>query len=414
MGFFDWTPDHRTPNFGYTKITMTNLSLADLQARVHAHLPTVIALRHDLHTHPELSGQEEQTSQKVRDALTQAGIPFEANIGGAHGIVATIEGKAGPGRTFALRGDMDALPIQEENEVAYRSAHPGVMHACGHDGHTANLLGAALVLNDVREQLPGRVKLLFQPAEETVRGADVMVEAGVVDDVDAILMLHGWPHSPVGQVGVKAGPVMASADHFTLKITGKGGHAAYPHDTIDPIIVGTQIVSALQTLVAREVAPTSPAVVSVTTFHAGTASNVIAGHADITGTVRTLDPALRQTMPARLERVIKGVCEAMRATYEFGYHFGTPVTVNDSEVTDLVRQVGKDVVGPENVVELPDATMGAEDFAYYLQKIPGAMFRLGTGCPYLLHTPRYDFGDGPLPHGMLMMVETARRFLVNQ
>jgi amidohydrolase/hippurate hydrolase len=201
-------------------------------------LPDVVALRHDIHAHPELSGSEERTARVVAEALSRAGIAHQTNVGGTHGVVAVIKGGAGSGRTFALRGDMDALPIVEENEVAYRSTVPGAMHACGHDGHTANLLGAALVLNELRAELHGRVKLIFQPAEETVRGADALVAAGVVDNVDAIVMLHGWPNLPVGQIGVRNGPVMASADGFTLTLRGKGGHGAYPHDTIDPIMAG--------------------------------------------------------------------------------------------------------------------------------------------------------------------------------
>jgi amidohydrolase len=389
-------------------------AIATQVARV---LPDVVALRHDIHAHPELSGSEERTARVVAETLGRLGIPHQTNVGGTHGVVAVIEGGAGPGegrlpgRTFALRGDMDALPILEENEVAYRSTVPGAMHACGHDGHTANLLGAAMVLNELRAELRGRVKLIFQPAEETVRGADALVAAGVVDDVDAIVMLHGWPNLPVGQIGVRNGPVMASADGFTLTLKGKGGHGAYPHDTIDPIVAGAQIVSALQTIVAREVSPTAPAVVSVTTFHAGTAMNVIPERAELSGTVRALDPALRQTLPARIERVIAGLCAALRCEYTFNYHFGTPVTVNDAAVMDLVRETGRDVLGTENVIELAEPTMGAEDFAYYLEKVSGAMFRLGTGCPYLLHTPKYDFGDAPLGPGITVMAACAFRFL---
>jgi amidohydrolase len=384
---------------------------SDLRARMEALLPEIVAFRHDLHAHPELSGSEERTARQVAEALTRHGIPFEANVGGTHGVVATITGGAGKGPTFALRGDMDALPIQEENAVGYKSTVPGVMHACGHDGHTANLLGAAILLNEIKADLPGRVKLLFQPAEETVNGADALVAAGVVDDVDAILMLHGWPDLPPGQIGVRNGPAMASADHFALTLTGKGGHGAYPHNTVDPIIVGVQVIQALQTIVSREVSPVAPAVVTVATFHAGKASNVISDTAELTGTVRTLDPTLRKTMAERIERVIAGVCQAMRAEYRFAYTSGTPVTVNDARISDLVREVGRDLLGPENVIELAEPTMGAEDFAYYLEKVPGAMFRLGTGCPSLLHTPKYDFGDAPLETGMLLMVEAARRFL---
>ncbi len=402
-------------NDGMTTSSASSLSLADLRRRVADVLPDIVALRHDLHQRPELSGQETRTASVVADLLARHGISHETGVGETHGVVATITGTASGGgarsKTFALRGDMDALPIQEESDVAYRSQTPGVMHACGHDGHTANLMGAALVLNGMRDQLHGRVKFLFQPAEETVRGADALVAAGAINDVDAIVMLHGWPILPVGQIGVRNGPAMASADVWTLQVRGKGGHAAYPHDSVDPIVVGAQIVSALQTIASREVSPLAPVVVSVTRFHAGTANNIIPATADLSGTVRTLDPALRETMPERLERVIAGVCAALRAEYTFSYQKGTPVTVNDARVSDLLREVGRDLLGGENVVELTEPTMGAEDFAYYVEKIPGAMFRLGVSCPHLLHTPRYDFGDAPLEVGILMMAETARRFL---
>lgn len=370
-------------------------------------LPEIIALRHDLHRNPELSGQEERTAQTVSDILTRHNIPHQTRVGGMYGIVATIEGQAGTGKTIALRGDMDALPIQEENDVPYKSLIPGRMHACGHDGHTSNLVGTALVLNQMRDQLKGRVKLLFQPAEETVSGATVLIASGAIDDVDAIVMLHGWPNLPSGTIGVRSGPAMASSDTFKMTIKGKGGHAAYPQNTIDPVFIGAQIVTALQSLVAREISPVAPAVVSVTTFHAGTATNIIPPHADIGGTVRTLDAALRNSMQERIERIIRGVCSAFRAEYTFTYHYGTPVTINTPSITDLIRTVGQEVLGAEKVVELTEPTMGAEDFAFYGQKVPAAMFRLGVDCDYGLHHPKYNFGDTPLEVGMNMMVGIA-------
>lgn len=392
---------------------MSILTLDELKQQVAAVLPQIIAFRQDLHRHPELSGNEEQTARKVSAVLEAAGIPHETRIGGMHGIIATIEGGAGSRKTIALRGDMDALPILEENEVPYKSQNSGVMHACGHDGHTANLLGTALVLNAVKSKLQGRVKLFFQPAEETVSGASTMVEAGCMEGVDAVLMLHGWPDFKAGQIGIKTGPAMASSDSWSLTIHGKGGHAAYPHTTVDPVLVGSQLVVALQSLVSREIAPTAPAVVSVTTFHAGTARNIIAEKAELTGTVRTLDRALRNSMPERMERVIAGVCAALRAEYTFEFRAGTPPVINDAAICALTRAVGVDLIGAENVIELTEPTMGAEDFSFYLEKAPGAMIRLGTGCSYLLHTPKYDFGDAPLETGMLLMAETTRRFLAD-
>jgi amidohydrolase len=347
----------------------------------------------------------------VSEILTEAGIPHRRGVGGTHGIVATVQGSAGDGKTFALRADMDALPIQEENDVPYKSTKPGLMHACGHDGHTANLVGTALTLHALRDTFPGTVRFLFQPAEEITSGAVKLIADGAIDGVDAIVMLHGWPLMPVGQIGVRSGAAMASSDGFTLTVLGKGGHGGFPHTTVDPIMVGCQIVTALQTLVSREISPTQPAVVSVTTFHAGTAKNIIAETAEIGATVRTLNPELREGMAERIERVIAGICSALRAEYTLKYHYGTPVTVNDAGITDLIRHTGNAVLGAENVIELPEATMGGEDFAYYLERVPGAMFRIGTGCLSSLHTPKYDYGDSTLAVGMQLMSEMAIRFL---
>jgi amidohydrolase len=378
-------------------------------------LPQIIALRQDLHIHPELSEHEERTAGRVSEILTQYGIAHETKIAGMHGIVATIEGTKSsdsPAKTIAFRGDMDALPIEEKNDVPYKSQNPGVMHACGHDGHTANLVGTALALQSLRHTFSGRVKCIFQPAEETVNGAKFLCEVGVMDGVDAVIMLHGWPDLPVGTIGLRTGPAMASSDSWGLKITGVGGHAAYPHLTVDPIMVGAQIVNTLQTLVAREVSPLLPAVVSVTRFHAGTANNIIPTEAILSGTVRTLDDNLRKSMPERLERIVKGICAATRATYTFTWHEGTPPVINDADVTALIREVATETIGRQNMVEMPEATMGAEDFSFYLMHAPGAMVRLGTGCPYKLHHPQYDFGDGPLETGIALFVALAQRFLV--
>jgi amidohydrolase len=383
----------------------------DIVALARKYAPTVTEIRRDLHAHPELSGEETRTAGVVSRVLTELGVSHTTDAGGMKGIIATIDGGLGPGKCFALRGDMDALPIAEESDVPYKSTNPGVMHACGHDGHTANLLGCAMMLKELQPSFAGRVRLLFQPAEETVSGAESVIAGGGLDGVDAIVMLHGWPDLPPGVVGVRSGPAMASSDSWKLTVHGRGGHAAYPHKTIDPIWVGTQLVQALQGLVAREINPVSPAVVSVTTFHAGTARNVIAEHAELTGTVRTLDKPVRDGMEEAMRRVIGGVCAAHRAEFSFEYHYGTPPVINDTAVTELLRTTATELLGTESVVELPEPTMGAEDFAFYLEKVPGAMCRLGTGCPSLLHTPKYDFGDAPLPAGMTLLVGAALRFL---
>jgi amidohydrolase len=374
--------------------------LADVVARV-------TALRHDLHAHPELSGNEVRTARVVSEMLAAAGITHRCAVGGGNGIVADIDGTAGAGPRWAFRGDMDALPIQEESDVPYRSTVPGVMHACGHDGHTANLMGTALLLQSMRDRLQGSVRLLFQPAEETVSGADDLIAGGALDGVDRIVMLHGWPDLPAGDIGLRYGPAMASSDTFRVVIHGKGGHAAYPHKTVDPVWIGAQLVTALQGVVAREVSPTDPVVVSVTTFHAGTARNIIAEHAEITGTVRTLSHGVRSGLPTRLKEIVEGICATHRATCTFEWTSGTPPVVNDTPTVRRISASAERVVGTGRIHEIPDPTMGAEDFSLYLDKVPGAMLRIGTGCPHLLHTPGYDYGDAPLPIGIALFADLA-------
>ena len=365
------------------------------------------ALRHDLHAHPELSGQEERTARVVSDLLTAHGIAHRTGVGGGHGIVADIVGTAGPGPRLAFRGDMDALPIQEESVIPYRSTVPGVMHACGHDGHTSNLLGTGLVLQQLRDRLHGSVRLLFQAAEETVSGADDLISGGALEGVDKIVMLHGWPDLPAGDIGLRYGPAMASSDTFRIVVHGKGGHAAYPHKTVDPVWVGAQLVNSLQGVVSREVSPTDPVVVSITTFHAGTARNIIAEQAEITGTVRTLSHAVRSGLPSRLREIVDAICSAHRASCTFEWTAGTPPVVNDNDTVRQIAESAKRVVGDERIHEIPDPTMGAEDFSLYLDHVPGAMLRIGTGCPSLLHTPRYDYGDTPLPVGIALFADLA-------
>jgi amidohydrolase len=307
---------------------------------------------------------------------------------------------------------MDALPIQETADLPYRSCKPGVMHACGHDGHTSTLLGTAATLTRLREQVRGTIRFVFQPAEETVGGAARMCSDGVMEGVDAIVALHGWPGLDLGQIGVRSGPMMASSDTFDLTIQGKSGHAAQPHLSVDPVVIGAQIVLALQSLASREISPTDSVVVTVAQFHAGTAYNIIPGEAQIKGTVRCLTETLQQTMPERLERIAMGICTAYRASYTFRYAYGTPVTVNDAAMTALVAEVGAETLGAQNVVPLEAPSMGAEDFAMYLRHAPGAMFRLGVGRDVTpLHTPTYNFTDAAVPCGMELFSKIALRYL---
>ncbi len=389
-----------------------------LASIVQAAVPEAVATRHYLHQNPELSHQEQATSELVAERLRALGLDeVRAGVGG-YGVVGLLRGKAdgaNEGPTIALRADMDALPILEQSDLPYKSCNPGVMHACGHDGHTATLLGTATALAQLRSQLPGTVQFIFQPAEETVGGATEMCAEGVMDGVDAIVALHGWPGMAVGQIGVRPGPMMASADTFDITVHGRGAHAAMPHIGVDPIVIGAHIVTALQTLSSREVSPVEPVVVTVAQFHAGTAYNVIPGTAEIKGTVRCLSRELRPQMKEHVERIVAGICQAMRAEYTFGYRFGTPVTVNDAGINALVAEVGADVLGRDNVVVLESPSMGAEDFAVYLERAPGAMFRLGVGTDVTpLHTPTYNFGDEAVPVGIRLFTNIVLRYLNQQ
>lgn len=367
------------------------------------------AIRRHLHAHPEVSECEEQTAAFVAERLREAGLEPRTGVGG-HGVVADIEG-AEPGRTLAIRADMDALPIEETSGLPYASKNPGVMHACGHDGHTTILLGTAEALFRARASLKGRIRLIFQPAEETVDGASRMCEEGVMDGVDAIVALHGWPGLSIGRIGVRDGPMMASADTFDIDIEGRQAHAAYPHLSADPILIGSEIVQALQTLISREMPPQEPAVLSVTRFHAGTAYNIIPGTAHLAGTVRTLSNELRETVQARIERVARGVCAAHGADCRVTYRRGSPVVMNDMAINDLIRQTAAETLGVGSVDELSHASMGAEDFAFYLKHAPGAMFRLGLGGVTPLHTPTFDFADAAIPVGVRLFALIAKRYL---
>ena len=390
-----------------TEYSNTDSLKTAIGAVIQSILPQVIETRHHLHRNPELSGAEAQTAALVAEKLRAWGAEDVRTGLAGHGVTAILRGpKDGP--MLALRADMDALPIQETSGLSYASCRAGVMHACGHDGHTATLLGAAQALSQLKEFLPGPVKFLFQPAEETTGGADAMIAEGALEGVESIIALHGWPNLEVGQIGYRAGPVMASADRFDLTIRGKGGHAAYAHTTVDPIVLGAQIVAAFQTLASREVSPLDSVVVSVTQFHAGTAYNVIPGVAELKGTVRCLSNELRDSMPSRMERITAGLCAAFRAEYDFSYEPGPPVVENDARVTARIESVGRALLGPENVHFLETPSMGGEDFAYYVREVPGAMFRLGVGTEVTaLHTPTYNFTDGALAHGIGMFTLLA-------
>lgn len=381
--------------------------MVDIHKLVSEHKELVINTRRDLHRIPEVGYTEEKTSAYVADYLTREGLEVQTGIA-QFGVVGLLNtGKPGP--TLMVRADMDALPLQEATGFDFASTHDGVMHACGHDAHMAMGLTAATVLNKIKDEMTGTVKFIFQPAEEGPGGAEPMIKAGVMENprVDYAIGCHVWPYIPEGTIGVRSGPFMAAMDRYDLKIIGKGGHGAMPHLCVDALEVGTQVVNALQRISSRHMDPQDPVVVTVGSFHAGTAFNIISDEAVLSGTTRTFDLDIWHSWEARLEKVIRGVCESMGAEYEFKFSRGYPPTINDEAMSDLVRRCAAEVVGSDKVVE-PAKTMGGEDMSFFLQQAKGCFFVLGVGdeerAP--VHHPQFTFNEDILPLG----VETHCRF----
>ena len=384
-------------------------------------LPGVVADRRDFHEHPELAHQEVRTAGVVADRLRAIGLDDIRTGIASTGVTGLIRGTAGPGgKTVLLRADMDALPIHELNEVEYRSRTDGVMHACGHDAHTAMLLAVTRLLMERRGEFAGTVKVLFQPAEEVPPGgAKPMIEAGVLEEphVDAAFGLHIAQGDPVGTLSVRPGPAMAAADRFRIVVHGKGGHGAHPHDTIDPVLVGAQIVTALQSLVAREIDPIESGVVTVAAFLAGEAFNVIPETAELRGTVRTFTPANRDLLQERVGALVTGIAAAMRAEATVEYARGYPATVNDPELTELVRRACEATVGPDKVLT-GAPMMGAEDFSYFLEAVPGSFFFVGSknperGLVWGHHHPRFDLDEAAMAVGIEAMTRVALDYLAS-
>ena len=372
--------------------------------------------RRRLHQKPELGFEEQITAGVIQHQLQAWNIPHQTEIAKT-GIVATINSDR-PGKVLAIRADMDALPVQEANEVPYKSQHEGKMHACGHDGHTAIALGTAYYLSQHRENWQGTVKIIFQPAEEGPGGAKPMIEAGVLQnpDVDAIIGLHLWNNLPLGTVGVRAGALMAAVECFRATIIGKGGHGAMPDQTIDSIVVASQIVNALQTIVSRNVKPLDSAVVTVGEFQAGTALNVIADTAKISGTIRYFKPELENLIGERLKAIVAGVCQMHGADYELDHWQLYPPTINDRAIAELVRSVALEVVETPVGVVPECQTMGGEDMSFFLNQVPGCYFFLGSANPekglaYPHHHPRFDFDETALGMGVEMFVRCVEKFL---
>ena len=376
----------------------------------------LVRWRRELHQKPELGFEEEITSRFIQQKLETWGIAYKAGIAKT-GVVATIASKYS-GKVLGIRADMDALPVREANEVPYKSQHEGKMHACGHDGHTAIALGTAYYLSQNRDRFAGTVKIIFQPAEEGPGGAKPMIEAGVLrnPDVDAIIGLHLWNNLPLGTVGVRPGALMAAVECFRATVIGKGGHGAMPDQTVDSIVVGSQIVNALQTIVARNVNPLDSAVVTVGEFKAGTALNVIADTANLSGTIRYFNPELESLIGDRLEAIIAGVCRMHGADYKLDHWQLYPPTINDRTMSDLVQSVAMEVVETPVGVVPECQTMGGEDMSFFLNEVPGCYFFLGSANPakqlaYPHHHPRFDFDETALGMGVEMFVRCVEKYL---
>ncbi|MFN8513836.1 MAG: amidohydrolase [Chloroflexia bacterium] len=377
--------------------------------------PQVVADRRYLHEHPELGMTEVNTARFVAARLTELGIPHQTGVA-TTGVLGILRGSQ-PGKTVLLRADMDALPIDELNDVPYKSQNPGLMHACGHDAHTAMLLGVARLLSERRNELRGVVKFAFQPAEENVGGAEPMIAAGVMENptVDAAFGIHIAQDLPVGTIGVIHGPMTAACDEAVITIRGVGAHGARPHRGVDPIVIAGQCIVALQTLVSREVNPLRQAVITVGSMHAGTVSNVIPETCELKATIRTFDEETRKLLARRIPALVEGIAAAMQGSADVDYEFGYPTLVNDRAMADLVRTVARDIVAPDKLLDI-EPGMGAEDMSYFLQKAPGCFFRVGSrneerGLIYGHHHPRFDIDEDSLPVGVAALTAIALRFL---
>lgn len=375
----------------------------------------IIELRRVLHEHPEIAHKEYETQKILLEYLEPLGLEIKKIAG--TGIVATIKGIGE--KTVALRADMDGLPIREENDIPFKSLNDGFMHACGHDNHMSMVYGAALVLNDMKDKINGNVKLLFQPAEEegTIGGAKPMIEEGALENVNYILGMHVWPELQEGILGLRSGPFFAAADTIIIEIIGKGGHGAKPNLAVDPIMVSSKVIDALHTISSREIDPLEPFVITIGSIKGGTAHNIIPEKVELLGTVRTMEKNTRNGMENRLRRIISGITSSFNAGYNLEYIYGYPILVNDPWVTDFMKNVALGIISENNVVQAKQ-TMGGEDFAYYLEKVPGTFMVLGTyneklGYVHGVHTSRFNVNEKILHIGSTIFAEGAVQLLKN-
>lgn len=387
--------------------------MTDIKALVKKHHPAVVELRRHFHAHPELSTKEFNTQKRIMEELKALDIAVRpaANTG----VIGELTGVA-PGRTVAIRADIDALNIQDQCGKPWQSQNPGVCHACGHDGHTAMLLGTAKVLSELRREFTGTVRFLFQPTEERFPGGAMdMIKDGAVDGVDAIIGGHLWQPLRVGTIGLTYGRLMAAPDEFTITVQGRGGHGSMPEQTVDPILTGAQIVLALNTIVSRNIDPREPVVLSLGVFQSGDVFNVIPDTALIKGTVRSFDKELRLSIFARIEQIAQGICATTGATYSFDKYLGYPPVINNADVAQVLAEAGREALGEQGVLEV-SPFMGGEDFSYYLEKVPGAFMFIGDsnvekGINYPQHHPKYDIDEDALANGMETMTRAALKLL---
>lgn len=387
---------------------MDSKILNRLKDEINGILPAITNLRHTIHQNPEIAVKEYETAELIRKALNPTDIsllePFLETD-----VVGILEGKD-KGKNVTLRADIDALPMQEKTGLPYASQNAGFMHACGHDGHTAMLIGVALVLNKFRNKFAGSVRFVFQPGEEVVAAGKDLVEKGALKNPqpNAVAALHAWPDIGVGVIGSKPGVLLAAADFFNLEIKGKGAHGARPENSIDPILTAARVVEALQAVVSRNISVLDPVVLSVCRICGGSNSNVIPDSVKIEGTTRYFKPELGEKIASEMERIIKGVCDSMGASYEFSYESPYIPTINHADIVDIGRKITGEVLGTDYWQDFENPSMGGEDFSYYITEYPGAMFRIGMGGDSApLHNTHFDFNDDALKNGILFLASFA-------
>ncbi len=394
---------------GITMINQVNTEIKNVTKRL-------INIKRTLHANPELSNLEEETMAFIAGILETLGLDVTMNFGG-FGVVGTLRGKK-PGKTIAIRADMDALPITETKDTAYKSKNHGIMHACGHDAHMTVVIGAAMVLSKIADKLKGNVKFIFQPCEEAVCGANRMISEGVMKkpDIDAIMGLHVLPSMKTGTIGIKYGTMMAAADKLDIIIKGKSGHAAQPHKTVDTILVAAMVINAIHQIVSRRIDPLTPAIISIGMINGGTAPNIIADRVALKGTVRSLTEDVRDSISKTIETVVNGVTQAMGAGYEYSFEKGSPPLKNDDKMVDLLKITAEKALGKKNVSIIDEPTMGGEDFSMFLKEAPGVFFRLGSGnekkdTHHPLHNNMFDVDEDAIAVGVKVMVMSALNFL---